>query len=310
MLGDPDPAEDRLLVRAVAGSGVSAVRAAQEWVASVDLDSLGHDQQRVLPLVYRILLDAGITGLPARLKGVYRHSWARNTVRARTVSGVARLLDAGGVPTMVVKGMALFEHYGGRWGARDMYDADLLVRTADAGRAFDQLSGAGWALDRGATRATLDRRLFSRRSAWPVLRDDVEIDLHWHLFHTSLGARADDDTWDAADSFVLDGWRLLRPHPADLVLHVCEQGAVDAGGARLVCASDLAAITRHVGVDEIASRLGDQARRHCLVERVERFLEFVAAAGSSDAISELARQVGQVRPARVERALARLLDEP
>ena len=80
-----------------------------------------------LPLLYRTLSDAGVTDLPPRLKGVYRHSWARNTVRARVLVGVTRRLSSAAIPSLVVKGMALVEYYGDRWAARDMYDADLLV---------------------------------------------------------------------------------------------------------------------------------------------------------------------------------------
>jgi hypothetical protein len=295
--------EDRLLLRSVLTGGPTAVSAGLEWIACTDLDALAFDQQRVLPLLYRALSDAGVSDLPPRLKGVYRHSWARNTVRARVLVEVTRRLAALAIPSLVVKGMALVEYYGDRWAARDMYDADLLVPTPDASRAVAELIDAGWAPSAGATSATVLRRLVPARAGWSFGYDDNQIDLHWHLFNTSLGVRSDDDVWDAAETFVLDRERFLRPHPADLVLHACEQGAVDAGGAQLVCAIDIATIVGRVGGDVIGPRLAEQARRHSLVGRAREFLEFVTDVTDSSELDALSRRLATTRSGLVERGI-------
>ena len=297
--------EDRLLLRAALARGPTAVAAGLEWIASTDLDELGFDQQRVLPLLYRTLFDAGVTHLPPRLKGVYRHSWARNTVRARVLVGVTRRLAIAGIPSLVVKGMALVEYYGGRWGARDMYDADLLVPTRDVARAVEELVDSGWEPSAGATSPTVLRRLVPTRAGWTFGHADNQIDLHWHLFNTSLGVRSDDDVWNGSEIFVLDRETFRRPHPADLVLHACEQGAVDAGGARLVCATDIATIVNHVGVESIGPRLAEQARHQSLIGRAREFLEFVADVADTPELGTLCSRLETTRPALIERSLLR-----
>jgi len=305
------PRGDPLLVRAVLASGNSAVEAGRAWLEQVELAHLGPDEQRMLPLLYKSLTDAGCADLPALLKGVYRHSWARNNVRARQVVDVVRALRSGDVPSIVLKGMALVDYYGDRWGARDMCDADLLVRAEDARHAIDVLVATGWAPRAGATATTLRQRLIDHRSGWPFVGPgDVELDLHWHWFHTSLGERADDDLWAAAEDFLLHGVPVRRPHPADLVLHACEQGSVDAGAARLVCTADVVTITRRVGADVIGPRLAEQARRHSLVARTRAFLEIVAECSRAPEVLALAHRLDGTPLPRLERALVRASDRP
>ena len=167
------------------------------------------------------------------------------------------------------------------------------------------LVDAGWEPGAGATSATVLRRLLPARAAWDFGTGDNQIDLHWHLFHTSLGVRSDDDVWDAAETFVLDRETFLRPHPADLVLHACEQGAVDAGGARLVCATDIATIVSSVGGDGLVPRLAEQARRHSLVGRAREFLEFVAEVTDESELDALSSRLETTRSGLVERGIVR-----
>lgn len=300
-----------LLLRAIAGTGDEASDAGRAWLEDVVLDDVDPAQLRVLPMLYRSLADAGVSHIPPRVKGAYRQSWARNVSRARRTLAVIEALRKRGVPSLVVKGMALVDHYGDRWGARDMHDADLLVRACDATRAIDALVQDGWTPWTGATVTTIRARLLDHRGGWPFVEPGGdEIDLHWHLFHSSLGAGADDEVWAAAEDFQLHGGWARRPHPADLVLHACEQGSGKAEANRLACAADVGAIARSVGADAIAPRLVDQARRHSLLGSVRTFTAMVAEASRSPEVALLAARVAAARPGRLERAIDRHAAKP
>jgi hypothetical protein len=73
-------AEQELLLRAALWSGERAIAAWLEWASRVDVvnDLVDEGSFRLLPLVYRNLDRVGLAGPSmSRLKGVYRHSWAK-----------------------------------------------------------------------------------------------------------------------------------------------------------------------------------------------------------------------------------------
>ncbi|MEM6327277.1 MAG: hypothetical protein AAF791_09185, partial [Bacteroidota bacterium] len=72
------------LVRTCTLSGDAGDRAWHEWSATLDLNDVDPGSQRLLPLLYRRLVDRGIEADHLdRLKGVYRRSWYDNTMLLR-----------------------------------------------------------------------------------------------------------------------------------------------------------------------------------------------------------------------------------
>src|SRR5262245_20078562 len=87
----------RLLLLAAIGTSADAEEAWLRWRSAVDIATLDAGSFRLLPLLYKNL-SRRATDDPwmAKLKGVYRQSWYRNTLLFHRTAGIlAALHDAG-----------------------------------------------------------------------------------------------------------------------------------------------------------------------------------------------------------------------
>ena len=139
-----------LLLRAALLEGPQAVEAAQEWFAS-SRDAAGpgflHLEQgarRLLPLLYRNVKDALPAELRDTLRRVYLQYWAENQKLFRRLEERLTWFQANGIPTMVLKGVALsILHYRDK-GIRPMADFDILVPEDLARDVIGRLQRDGW----------------------------------------------------------------------------------------------------------------------------------------------------------------------
>ena len=134
-----------LLLRAALLDGAAAHAAWAGWKRATSLEAIDPGSYRLLPLVYRNLLRAGVDGpLLATLREVYRDTWYRNQLALRDLAASFRALDAAGIPLMLLKGLALSHVYYRDLGLRPMDDVDLLVPVEHAPAAAAVLHGLGW----------------------------------------------------------------------------------------------------------------------------------------------------------------------
>jgi hypothetical protein len=74
-------ADQELLLEAATGASEAARAAWRGWQERNELDDVDFGAQRLLPLVYRHLVELGVDDPDlGRLKGLYRHSWYRNQI--------------------------------------------------------------------------------------------------------------------------------------------------------------------------------------------------------------------------------------
>jgi hypothetical protein len=101
--------------------------------------------------------------------------------------GVARALEANGVPNVPLKGPMLARELHGDVAMRRSHDVDVLVAAGQLERATQIVCGLGWRVESGTDDAVLHVRLVH-----PSDLPDVE--LHWrvHWYETDFGARAVD----------------------------------------------------------------------------------------------------------------------
>jgi hypothetical protein len=111
------------------------------------------------------------------LKGVYRHSWYCNQRLFHEAADTIRVLEAGGVETMVMKGAALSVLYYRDPGSRPMEDLDVVVRSERIHDALRLLAEAGWRSDHPAP---LELRLRVEQATEVEDARGREVDLHWN----------------------------------------------------------------------------------------------------------------------------------
>ncbi|HYP45902.1 MAG TPA: nucleotidyltransferase family protein [Propionibacteriaceae bacterium] len=140
------------------------------------------------------------------------------------------VLEAAGLPVLVVKGLALAGAAHHDLAARGVGDLDLLIRPQDAARAHRALTDAGWHAPPGYPDP-------SQQRVWAyAVRNGYEhafvgsasiVDLHWRLDPTLGGLPNFDTLWTCRTSVQVDGRRVLTLSPWHALLHSCSHAAKD-----------------------------------------------------------------------------------
>ncbi len=243
-----------------------AAASGRAWLDAVDVQTIGHDQARMLPMLYKRLHSLGVEQ-PPLLRGTYRKAWVQNQLRFREAAAFLSRLRAEGVPSLVLKGASLVPAYGGDWGLRDMSDVDALIAPEHLERALDLLESEGWEGLRGVSARSVAIRLPHRRHSWNFVHPEGhQVDLHWHVFATSLGRNADAAFWSAAVPLQLGPTSAQRFCDGDLLLHVLEHAGHDEENSRVQWAADAVTLLRSTpNVRTTALRLAEQAASHDLL---------------------------------------------
>jgi hypothetical protein len=275
-----------------------ASRALAAWRAVVDLPVLDAPSQRLLPLLARRTLDRE---LRERVHGLYRHAWVTNQRLWQQATPVVDGLRARGIPTLLLKGAALLDVYGGDWGARPMYDIDLLVPCARASAALELLTELGWVPEQGQSAAWVRWRELPRRHAWGFTRDDGRIDLHWHVLSDSIGSRSDARFWAGARSIEVRGTETRALDLADLLVHVVVHGTLTQNAPPLQWLADSVMVLRAAPRDApFADRVAVTARDHGVLVPVARALDGVGTIVDPALVAETRARVEQTRPKPIE----------
>ena len=248
----PNDAQRDLLTAAL----VPERRALEAWrrfrAGTGDATTLGPGAERLLPLVADNLAKVAepsphpeadahlLRGREARLRGRFT-----GILRVRDASGWVAELARHGVPTLVLKGVALAIRYYRDFGLRPMEDVDLLVRPEHVPVAlacvysmrFSPMEGIPadcWpprahspnlgtaAVTHGVGFITHEARM----AGVAAREEDVrQLDLHWAALSTNCGDRADDAFWAAATPLPLHGSTALALAPGHELVHTIAHGA-------------------------------------------------------------------------------------
>jgi hypothetical protein len=245
----PDETQE-LLLRAALLPGAPGVAA---WTAArpqIDVDRLPSELHRLIPLLAKVLTARGVDDpeLP-RLKGVYQFSWYRNQLLFADAATLLAVLEAAGVPTMLLRGAAMVVAYHGDAGARPMNDLDVLVRPSQV----------------------------EHREAAVTLRNRQGrvVRLHWQPSRNMpLPDVAREPMWQRSIEVTLGHTATRVPDPADYLVQACIDGARANSGSTLRWITDVTVLLGAVP-DLDWDLLASEARRHhvsLLVAEALRYL--------------------------------------
>ena len=101
-----------LLLRAALLKGDAALKAWHEWKRSVDIEVLDFGSHRMIPKLYRNLLDHGVRDpLMDRFKSVYRYYLYKNEILLHHTTAALKSFRDADIATMLLKGSALISLY-------------------------------------------------------------------------------------------------------------------------------------------------------------------------------------------------------
>ena len=140
-----------------------------------------------------------------RLKGIHRYHQAHISMGIPWLVRQIRVLTDGGIPVMLLKGVAMLAHYSPDR-PRIMYDYDFAVPEEQFGRAVELL------VDNGNTLGLKTAHSFALRG------NGHEIDLHRWMFKTHNERSS--DIWERAENFHFYGVDVCVPAPEDMFIHL------------------------------------------------------------------------------------------
>lgn len=220
-----EPLHERMLRAALLRDG----RAGERWRAirrEIDLDTFWDGKALdFLPLVYRALADEGVDDpdLP-RLRGVHRRTWYANQLRFRRLAPALDALEAAGIETLVLKGVALATRTYPDVGLRPMTDADVLVKPDRIEHVIAVLEDQGWCPQGRLPKECVRGHAIDLRDP-----DGQGLDLHWHvsdwLAPAGRESTAEATLWARAVPLEVAGASTRCLDPADALLHVMLHGS-------------------------------------------------------------------------------------
>jgi hypothetical protein len=177
----------------------------------------------LLPLIYTNLKRLGVKDpLLVEAKQCHFDHWRRNQKLFLSSAGFLEELRELGVPTLVLKGVALAHLYYPDTGCRAMADLDLLIPAAKFMTLGNSLLQKGWKETDGHSFSSFNMDMMP---SFGFMRPDgFWVDIHCHVLHADCRRDADEAFWSHAQPFTLRQTTTQTLAPEDHLLHVISHG--------------------------------------------------------------------------------------
>ncbi len=258
----------------------------------LDRETADHASTRLFPLVWENLRRFGVRGADVNaLKPAYWESWAKSHRHIQLAAEIVQMFEQAGMPTLLLKGIALASRHYEKPQLRPMGDVDLMVPAPFAEPARRLLIANGWRSIENPPESALQllHGLGFEDRAGRLL------DLHWHALHESPRPSADDGFWARAEGMEIGGAATRVLAPADQILHVSVHGLRWAKVPAIQWVSDVMAILRSASDRLDWSLLIAEARERRVVMQVRMALDYVRASLDVPALDPVCEQLAAIR---------------
>ena len=293
----PTMEQERLLELALRPSA-----AALDSLRRLDVARLDAGSRRLLPLLYPALRDLDARGpLIDEAQAEYCRTTSWNAVLLQRAHGLIQELTTTGVPTLVLKGVALVLTCYRDPGLRSMADLDLWIPITRLFPALTAFHRGGWHLAYALTPSFVR----TRHAAPFISADGIPCDLHWRVFAEPTPPGVEEALWQASIRVDFRGTPTRVLSHADQLLHVCLHGARWASMPAVWWVSDAIAVIRtgHVDWDRVVSL----AVRGRFVLRVRETLAYLRDRVNADVPADVLTRLRALPASGLERLEWRLI---
>ena len=257
------------------------------------------EEARLLPLVWWNLGGAAAPDPAVRALGpAYHESWSRFQGQVAAAERVLAALHAGGVRTLLLKGLPLALTVYARPALRAMADIDVLVAPEDRDAAAALLGRLGYR----ALRHPGAGELAVMHSVGLVGPDGSTADLHWYALQECCHPGADATLWEHAVPCGVGGVEALAPSPEGLLLTALAHGVRWNGEPPARWAVDSVTLLRRHGSALDWDRLCADAQRRRLAYLLAATLAWLTAELAAPVPGEVLGALAAAGVARSERA--------
>lgn len=291
--------EQELLLKATLLQSEEAIAAWKSWAAAINFDQLDAGSQRLLPLLYKNLVDHKVRHPAIDIyKGFYRMTWYKNRLLSHRITTVLLLLDSHAIPVLLLKGAALVPLYYKDWALRPMNDFDLHVPQNDALKAVNLLCQSGW---KPAESIIDESDLLTKHSGTLIDDSGIEFDLHWRIMPES-GRNDDDKNFLGSTRLInFENVSVSVLSHTDQLFHVLVHGARWNEVAPLRWVPDSMMIMRKAGSMIDWDGLLTEARARCLVIPLTKTLIYLNEVFAAPIPAETISNLRKLKPSLTER---------
>ena len=295
------------LLRAALLEGPAAAEAARGWLARQRNGEVGpgfhrleSGSRRLLPLLYRNV-KASIPAEPrGELRKVHHDYWADNQKRFRRLQELLAWFEANGIPTLVLKGMALSVLHYRDMALRPTSDLDILVPEDRAPEVVGLLQRDGWTTEDYLPSAPKKRYFYRHIHAIPLARPDYgSLDLHWHVLTEATFRGADRPFWSDSVPLAVNNIKTRALNPTDQLLHACVHGFAVCDIAPIRWIADAVTVLRTSQVDW--TRLVNLSKQLHVTISLGASLSFLRATFPTPIPAEAVEEIQAVRVDHAER---------
>ncbi len=201
--------------------------AAREWLSQMDIGKLDEGSRRLLPLLYRNLkaTDPLHPMLP-ELRKIHLEYWASNHKLFHRTAQILRWIQDQGVPTIVLKGVAVAALHYGDIALRPMADSDVLVPVESAPWLVRRFRENGWEPCWSPEKSIETPYFYRYRNALNMIHPELgDFDLHWHVLSDETSPDADRIFWERAVPLLVKDVETKALCPTHNLFHACIHGA-------------------------------------------------------------------------------------
>lgn len=293
----PDDNQE-LLLKAVLQNDGAAIESWNEWRRRISVEDLDLGSQRLLPLLLHRLRELGVDHPDLRrYRSVDKYAWLQNQQLVWQAREVLELLDAAGIPAMLLKGLAVGPLYYPDLRLRPMSDFDLLIPGPRVYEAARLLVEKGW---RSPDETSLASERFRRTRHAACFRNNrgVELDLHWHVAGECCADEADELFQLAAQPLTFAGIETKTLSDTDHLFHTCIHGGRPNFVPPIRWVADSAHILRSGGIDW--TRLLDLGGSFLVVRRLQTTLNCLKSTFSLPIPDPFMARLMAIEPSAIE----------
>jgi hypothetical protein len=293
------------LLRAALAEGAGIEDAARLWLAyhpdGNGFDRLEPGSRRLLPLAYRNAKAFIAAELRVELRRIQLEYWAANQKLLHDLEERLAWFHSHGIPTLVLKGMALSILHYRDMAVRPASDLDILVPEAQARDAIDRLQRGGWVNDYFF--ADAPKNVYFLHHVHGISFKHAgysDLDLHWHVLYDATLAGVDGPFWTDSVPLQVNSLVSRTLNPTDQLLHACMHGyAANIDVAPIRWIADSVTVLRTGSVDW--ARLLRLSRELRVTVPMHATLSFLRAAFSADIPAVLIDRLASVPVKTTER---------
>jgi hypothetical protein len=299
-------ATELLLLKAAFAEPDAASVAFAAWKTATgysNYDEIDFAATRLLPLVYRNLVRAGLTDpWINKLRGLQRYHWIQNAAAQQRFLEVAVALNDLDARFVVLEGLAL---WAGRYiddlGERPLLAGELLLSSADAAKARRALASLGW-----QSTTKILPPIAGWQSEWWQSDDRSPLRINYRWLPKPYPVLRFGRLLEHAERVTIAGISLLIPDTTDQLLHAClsnRQERADGAHRTIWVADSLRILQRggpRIDWDRLrrdATNLGCMALLTDSLACLRENFGVELSAGALDVVGAVNATAGQFSPA-------------